>query len=105
MKNFVQHGKTIVVTAGADIASGDLVTVGATVGVAAGSALNTEEVVLNLDGVYTLPKASATVIAQGAKVYVASGLITTTVGSNVFVGYAHAAAGDGAVVVDVLLAR
>jgi predicted RecA/RadA family phage recombinase len=106
MKNFVEKGCTILLPAIAGaLASGELVTVGATVGVSAGAYAIGEDAVLNLDGVFELPKASGTVIAQGAKVYVASGLITTTVSTNVFVGYAHTAGVDGVTTVNVLLAR
>jgi len=89
----------------AAIASGELVTVGATVGVSAGKYAIGDDAVLNLDGVFTLPKASSGAMAQGAKVYVAAGLITTTASTNVFVGYVHEAVADGVATVNVLLAR
>jgi len=105
MKNFVEKGCTLVVPAiAAAIASGAIVTVGATVGVSVGSYAIGDDAVLDLDGVFRLPK-GAGVITQGAKVYVAAGLITTTVSTNVFVGYAHAAAADTDGFVNVLLAR
>lgn len=106
MKNFVEKGCTLVVPAiAAAIASGELVTIGATVGVSAGAYAIGEDAVIHLDGVFTLPKAASGAITQGAKVYVAAGLITTTVSTNVFVGYAHAAVADGETSVNVLLAR
>ena len=106
MKNFVEKGCTIIVPsiAGA-IASGEIVTIGATVGVSAGSYAIGEDAVVNLDGVFALPKASSGAMTQGAKVYVAAGLITTTASTNVFVGYVHEAVADGVEVVNVLLAR
>lgn len=105
MKNFVEHGKTINVVAGADIVSGDIVTVGATAGIAAGSYASGETAVLNLEGVYSVPKVASGAITQGAKLYIIAGQAGTTVGSNVFLGYAHTAAADGAGNVNVLLAR
>lgn len=106
MKNFVEKGCTIVVPAIAGaIASGDPVVIGATVGVSVGAYAIGEDAVVHLDGVFSLPKAASGAIAQGAKVYIAAGLITTTVSTNVFVGYAHSAAADGATSVNVLLAR
>lgn len=106
MKNFIEKGCTIVIPAiAAAIASGDPVTVGTTVGVSAGAYAIGEDAVLNLDGVFRLPKAASGAITQGAKVYIAAGLITTTVSTNVFVGYAHVAAADGDTFVNVLLAR
>lgn len=105
MKNFVERGCTINVVAGADIASGDIVTVGATAGIAAGKYASGATAVLNLEGVYSVPKVASGAITQGAKLYVIAGQAGTTVGSNVFLGYAHSAAADGAGSVDVLLAR
>jgi len=104
MKNFVEKGKTILVTAGADIASGSIVTVGATAGVSAGTYATGEIAVVNLDGVYAVAK-DASAPAIGAKLYIAAGVATTTVGSNVFLGYAHSAALTGDATVNVLLAR
>lgn len=104
MKNFVEKGATINVVAAADIASGSIVTVGATAGVAAGDYATGETAVVNLDGVYAVAK-DASVFAQGAKVYIAAGVATSTVSTNVFLGYAHVAALTGDATVNVLLAR
>jgi len=104
MKNFVEKGKTILVTAGADISSGSIVTVGTTAGIAAGDYANGEVAVVNLEGVYNVDK-DASVFAQGAKVYIAAGVATSTVSTNVFLGYAHTAALTGDATVNVLLAR
>lgn len=108
MKNFYAKGLTLLLPAiSAALDSGQTVVVGDTVGIAAGDYAIGEDAVLNLDGVYTLPKASSGAIAQGAKVYVAAsnGNVTTTVSTNKFVGYAYEAAADGATTVNVLLAR
>jgi predicted RecA/RadA family phage recombinase len=105
MKNFVEHGKTLVIIAGGAIASGAIVTVGATAGISAGAYATGEEAVVNLEGVYRVTKVASGAITQGAKLYVIAGEAGTTVGSNVFLGYAHSAAADGAGTVDVLLAR
>lgn len=103
MKNFVQEGDVIEVVASGDIASGAIVTVGALAGVSAGKYTTGQIAIVNLEGVYTLPK-DASAPAQGAKLYVAAGVATTTVGSNVFLGYAHSAALTGDTTVNVLLA-
>ena len=105
MKNFVQHGKTIETVAGGAIASGAIVVVGATAGVSSGAYATGDTVVVNLEGVYKLPKVASGAIAQGAKCYHTSGEITGTASTNVFVGYAHTAAADGATTINVLLAR
>lgn len=105
MKNFVQQGKTIDVVAGADIASGDIVVVGATAGIAVNKTANGDTATLHLEGVYEVPKVASGAITQGAKLYVIAGQAGTTVGSNVFLGYAHNSAADGAGTINVLLAR
>jgi len=105
MKNFVEQGKTVNVVAGADITSGAIVTIGATAGIAVGDYATGETAVVNLEGVYAVTKVASGAITQGAKLYVISGEAGTTVGSNVFLGYAHSAAADGAGTVNVLLAR
>lgn len=108
MKNTYAKGLTMTLLAiGADLASGQSVVVGDTVGVSQGAYKAGEDAVLCLDGVYELPKASSGAIAQGAKLYVAAsgGNMTTTATSNKFVGYAYEAAADGSTSVYVLLAR
>lgn len=105
MKNFVQKGCTIEVVAGADYDAGDIVVVGTIAGVAAGKTVSGDVAVVNLEGVYTLPKVASGAIAQGAKCYHTGGEITGTASSNVFVGYAHSAAADGDTTINVLLAR
>lgn len=104
MKNFVEKGCTILVTAAADITSGQIVTVGATAGIAAGDYETGETAVVNLEGVYSVAK-DASAPAIGAKLYIAAGVATTTVSTNVFLGYAHSAALTGDATVNVLLAR
>ena len=104
MKNYIQKGSVIEVVAGGDVDSGSIVTVGATAGVSAGNYVSGDVVVVNLDGVYAVAK-DASVVAIGVKLYVAAGVATTTVGTNVFLGYAHSAALTGDATVNVLLAR
>ena len=104
MKNYIQKGSVIEVIAGGDVASGSIVTVGATAGVSAGNYVSGDTVVVNLDGVYAVAK-DASVVTQGAKLYIAAGVATITVGTNVFLGYAHTAALTGDATVNVLLSR
>lgn len=94
MKNFIARGETLEITAGADIASGAGVLVGATFGVAAGAIANGEKGIINLGGVYELPKVSAQAWSQGARIYweAAESRCTTTVGSNTLIGIAYEAA-------------
>jgi predicted RecA/RadA family phage recombinase len=69
MKNFIRNGDMNSVTSPAGgIASGQGVLVGSLFGVAAKAAAEGESVEIATVGVYELPKAPATVVAQGARV-------------------------------------
>jgi predicted RecA/RadA family phage recombinase len=68
-KNYVAGGKTINYTnGGAAIASGDVVVVGAQIGVALAAIANGAVGELSMEGVHSLPKLDAAVIAQGEEV-------------------------------------
>ena len=60
---------------------------------------------LAFEGVFTLTKASSGAITKGARVYWdnTNAVVTTTATDNIFMGFAAAAAADGATSVDVLL--
>ena len=107
MKNFIQPGNTLPVIAPANVLSGGLVVVGSIVGVAAYDALATQEVEVDVEGCFTLPKTTTDVVTQGAKLYWNSSTskltITPGTGSKPLVGYATKAAGNGATTVDVKL--
>ena len=104
MATFVNDGKNIDYTPTAAVKSGDVITLGSIVCVAprdiSAGALGS----LATEGVYTMPKASATVFAAGASVYW-SGTTCTTVTTDAFAGVAVAAAGSGALSVNVKLGR
>lgn len=69
MKNFIQNGDMISVTAPAGgIASGQGVLIGSLFGVAAKTAAEGESVEIATAGVYELPKLASAVIAAGARV-------------------------------------
>lgn len=107
MKNFVQPGNTITVTAPANVKSGDFVEVGAIRGVAAYDAADGEPVEVVTEGVFTLPKKTADEVAPGDLLYwdASNGYLTLTAGTNgkPLVGVAVRAAGNGATAVDVKL--
>jgi predicted RecA/RadA family phage recombinase len=96
MKNFVAVGDTLTITAGADIDSGDGVLVGSIFGVAAGDIANGAEGVINLRGVYDLPKVGSQAWTVGVRVYWTGTACTTTASSNKLIGVAVAAVGSGA---------
>lgn len=105
MKNYIQKGDSIEFVAVATINSGAIVEVGALAGVSAGSYGTGDTAVVSLCGVYEVPKVTGSV-TLGAKLYSnASGSATTTVGTNVFLGYAFSAqvSGDATVRVRLIL--
>jgi len=105
MKNYIQEGDCIEITASGAITSGQIVEVGALAGVSAGTYASGDVAVINLCGVYEVPK-TAGAVTLGAKLYSnASGSATTTASTNVFLGYAFSAqeSGDATVKVRLIL--
>ncbi|MDR0809742.1 MAG: DUF2190 family protein [Gemmobacter sp.] len=98
MKNFVAVGNTLTITAGADIVSGAGVLVGSLFGVAAGHIAEGAEGVINLTGVYDLPKAPSQAWTVGALIYWDEGdaRCTNVASTNVPIGVAVAAVGGTA---------
>jgi predicted RecA/RadA family phage recombinase len=105
MKNFIQDGKTITVTAPAAVTSGQYVVVGAIRGVAAFDAASGDPVELATEGVFTLPKVGADNVAAGDLLYWNGTACTKTAGtgSKPLVGVAIKPAGNGAATVPVKL--
>jgi predicted RecA/RadA family phage recombinase len=69
MKNYIQEGRMITLTAPAGgVTSGAGVVIGALFGVASKTAAAGETVTLATEGVFDLPKLASAVIAPGAKV-------------------------------------
>lgn len=98
MKNFVQTGNTITLTAPYAVASGDGLLVGAIFGVAAGAAALGEPVEAALTGVYDLKKVASQAWAAGDKVYWDNTAkeATKTTTSNTLIGVAVVAVAGGA---------
>ncbi|MDO5606638.1 MAG: DUF2190 family protein [Paracoccus sp. (in: a-proteobacteria)] len=98
MKNFIAHGNTLTITAAADHKSGDGVLVGALFGVAASDIASGTEGVLNLTGIYDLPKQPSQAWTVGMKVYwdAANARATTTASGNTLIGAAVLATGGTA---------
>jgi len=94
MKNYVQPGNTLTLTAPAAILSGGVVIVGSIIGVSNGDAANGAPVDVDTVGVFTLPKIAAQAIAAGAIVYWDSddALVTTAATDNTKLGVATQAA-------------
>lgn len=102
MKNFVQPGKSIVVTASGVIDGGDVVISGGLIGIAQDTVANGQQVVVHLEGVYTLPKATPLVITQGDKLFW-NGTAVTKTSSDTPLGYAFLSALSAATFVQVRL--
>lgn len=101
MENYRQTTGSIDSVLADTVKGGDLVKIGDLHGVAVTDGDGTNLVAVQTAGVFTLPKTTAaTVIAQGAKVYAASGKVNTT-DTNAFLGYAWAASANGEETVDV----
>lgn len=92
---FVQPGEVIDYTAGANIASGQVVLMGARIGVALKSIANGETGPMQVTGVFNIAKLSTDNMAQGALLYWdnTNSRLTTTASGNTLAGFAAAAAG------------
>lgn len=88
MKNFRQSGLVLsVLAAAAAVASGQVVTVGAHIGIAATPASTGEPFELNLEGVYEVPKTAGDAWTQGQ-------LLMWDASAGAFAAVATAATGD-----------
>ena len=98
MKNYVQPGNTITLTAPYAVASGEGLLVGSIFGVAAGSAALGETVEASLGGVFDLKKVASQAWAAGDKVYWdnTNKEATKTATSNTLIGVATEAVAGGA---------
>ena len=92
---FVQPGEVIDYTAGANIASGQVVLMGARIGVALKAIANGETGPVQVTGVFNIAKLSTDNMAQGALLYWdnTNSRLTTTASGNTLAGFAAAAAG------------
>lgn len=100
-KNYIQEGRVIPFTAGADVVSGQVVVAGSLVGVSMTDEANGAAGEMAVEGVYDVPAAAAA-ITVGAPVYwdadgdpyggtADSGAATATATDNTLMGHAIAA--------------
>jgi predicted RecA/RadA family phage recombinase len=96
MRNYIQPGDSITVTAAAIAASGEGVKMGNLFGVASGDAAMDDKLVLTTTGVFELPKVAANTFAVGAIVYWddTAKVVTSTASGNTRIGLAVSAAGN-----------
>jgi len=104
MKNFIQSGTALTIPAPAAVASGDVVVLGAIIGVAQTDAESGADVAIVTEGVFTLPKEAPLTIDAGDVVYfdTAAGEVDTT-DTNHALGIAVADAASAATTVMVKL--
>ena len=96
MKNFIATGNTLTITAEADIASGAGVLIGSIFGVATGPIANGAQGVINLTGVYDLPKTASQAWTVGAQIYWTGSACTNVASTNKLIGVAVQAVGGAA---------
>lgn len=96
-------GNTWTHTPASAVANNAIVLMGATVGVALAAIAASTPGPVAVKGVYTLPKLSTDVVAQGALLYWdnTNTRLTTTASGNTLAGRAAAAAGNGVSTVDI----
>ena len=98
MKNYVQPGNTITLTAPYAVASGDGLLVGSIFGIASGTAAIGESVEAALTGVFDITKIGSQAWSVGAKVYWddTNKRCTNVATSNTLIGVATEAVAGGA---------
>lgn len=100
---FVQPGDVIDYTAGSNIVAGQVVLIGARIGVALQDIANGKVGSVAMTGVFTINKLSTDVVAAGALLYWdnSNSRLTVTSSGNTLAGYAVAAAGNGVATVNI----
>lgn len=95
--NYVSDGEIMDYTAAATLAVGVGVLIGARLGVTLVAIANGATGSVAMEGVWTLPKLSTDVVAQGALLYWdnTNSRLTVTATGNTLAGYAMLAAGSG----------
>jgi len=98
MRNYIQPGKVLTVTATSDVASGTFQVVGKIFGFATTSAKTGKEYELTTGEVHEAPKVPGTAWAMGDDIYydATAKAFTKTVGTNLRVGVASQAAASAA---------
>lgn len=113
MRNGIQPGRVLTVSAPYNLNAGDYALIGALGGVAANDADNGETVDIEVEGVFRLAKNAASVFTVGQRVYFSTvdkkahsnTDEDSNSGGSVVIGVATAAAGAGSLTVDVRLTQ
>lgn len=91
-KSYIQPGNVMDTIADGDVASGDVLVVGDTVGVALSDIADAATGPVQVSGVFELPKVAEEAISQGVKVFWTGTGITATAGENMPAGVCWKAA-------------
>lgn len=107
MKNYVQRGDILTLSAPAAVASGDVVVVGSLAGIAATDATSGADVEVAVVGVFSVAKAAGEAVTPGSPIYwdATASRATLTETDNTRLGTAVRAATSDALRVDVRLAN
>lgn len=95
MKNYVQPGDIVSVTAPAAVVAGAGVLVGSLFGVAVNSAESGAPVEIAVEGVFTIAKTTGQAWTQGQILYWSGTAVTSTASTNKIIGCALVAAASG----------
>jgi predicted RecA/RadA family phage recombinase len=96
MKNYIQPGDVVGVTAPANVVSGQGVAVGSLFGVVVADALSGAEMQIAVSGVFDLPKVGSQAWTVGALIYWNGTACTNVASTNKLIGSAVLAVGSGA---------
>lgn len=106
-QKYINSGKTLVVTAGADVVSGQFIKIGSLVGCCKKDALSGSAVPVDIEGVFDAPKTTGQTWDQGQSLYWDDSAKKFTTGSasdaNLPAAVAAYPAGSGAATAPVLL--
>ena len=102
---YVMSGDVIDYVAGSAISSGQVLLIGARVGVALAAIANGATGAVRMQGIFTIAKLTTDVVTQGALLYWdnTNNRMTLTSAGNTLAGYATKAAGNGVTTVEINL--
>lgn len=105
MKNYIRPGHVIDYVASGAKTAGQVVLIGARIGVCEADIANGATGSVQVTGVFNIAKLSTDVVAQGAALYWdnTNSRLTTTSAGNTLAGYAFTAAGNGDTTVNIKL--
>ena len=100
--NYVLDGVHIDYTCTGTVSSGQVLLIGARIGIALKSGVSGNIIAVRMQGIFTIAKHSTDVVAQGALLYWdnTNSRLTTTAAGHTLAGFASIAAGSGVTTVE-----